>query len=107
MQAKACIVFPSPNLRSAEETGEERYESGTDQGDSAAGHELLHALGLGAGVVVAGLRSAPVGAKPTSTGRRAPFQKVDGAPDAEACTECDHESLKYIYCAVKEIHDTP
>ena len=24
MQAKACIVFPSPNLRSAEETGEER-----------------------------------------------------------------------------------
>ena len=63
---------------------------GTDQGDSAAGHELLHALGLGAGVVVA-----------------ITFQKVDGAPDAEACTECDHEGLKYIYCAVKEIHDSP
>ena len=59
MQAKACIVFPSPNLRSAEETGEERYESGTDQGDSAAGHELLHALGLGAGVVVAITFQAP------------------------------------------------
>ena len=90
MQAKACILFLSPNLRSAEETGEERYESGTDQGDSAAGHKLLHALGLGAGVVVA-----------------ITFPKVDGAPDAEACTECDHEGLKYINSAVKEIHDSP
>ena len=104
MQAGTCIIFPSSSLRSAEQTGEERYESGPDQGDSAAGHELLHTLGLGAGIIVAGLRSAPVGAKPTSTGRRAPFQKVDGAPDTKACSECDHESLKDVYCAVKEIH---
>ena len=37
MQAGACIIFPSPILRSAEQTGEERYESGADQGDYAAG----------------------------------------------------------------------
>ena len=30
------------------------------------------------------------------------FQKVDGTPDAEACAECDHESLKYINSAVKK-----
>ena len=70
MQAGACIIFPSPSLRSAEQTGEERYESGTDQGDSAAGHELLHTLGLGAGIIVA-----------------ISFQKVDGAPDTKACSE--------------------
>ena len=64
-------------------------------------------MSIRAGVVVAGLRSAPVGAKPTSTGRRAPFQKVDGTPDAEACAECDHESLKYINSAVKKIHSVP
>ena len=33
------------------------------------------------------------------------FQKVDGAPDTEACSECDHEGLKYVYSAVKEIHN--
>ena len=87
MQAGACIIFPSPILRSAEQTGEERYESGADQGDSAAGHELLHTLGLGAGIIVA-----------------ISFQKVDGAPDTKACSECDHEGLKYINSAVKEIH---
>ena len=47
-------------------------------------------MSIGAGVVVA-----------------ITFQKVDGAPDAEACTECDHEGLKYINSAVKEIHDSP
>ena len=79
--------FPTPDPGSAEKAGEKRYKGGTDEGNTAAGHELLHALGLGAGVVVA-----------------ITFQKVDGAPDAKACSECDHESLKYFYCAVKEIH---
>lgn len=28
------------------EAGEQRYEGGADEGDTAASHELLHALGL-------------------------------------------------------------
>ena len=33
-------------LRSAEESGQERDEGDADEGDTAAGHQLLHALGL-------------------------------------------------------------
>ena len=82
--------FQSPDPGSAEEAGEKRYEGGTDEGNTAAGHELLHALGLGAGVVVA-----------------ISFQEVDGAPDTEAGAECDHEGLEDVDCAVKEIHNAP
>ena len=32
------------------------------------------------------------------------FQKVDAAPDAKTCAEGDDEGLKYVYCAVEEIH---
>ena len=80
--------FPSPNPGSAKEAGEKRYEGGADEGNTAACHELLHALGLGAGVVVA-----------------ISFQEVDGAPDTEAGAECDHEGLEDVDCAVKEIHN--
>ncbi len=93
-----------PPLRSAEESGQERDEGDADEGDTAAGHQLLHALGLRAGVIVAGLRSAPVGAKPTSTGRRAPFQQVDSTPDAKTGTERHDESLQYTNCAVEKCH---
>ena len=51
------------------------------------GYNMLHALRLRAGVVVAGLRSAPVGAKRTSTGRPAPFQQVNSSPDTETCAK--------------------
>ena len=90
--------------RSAEQTGKKRYQGDADEGDTAAGHQLLHALGFRAGVIVAGLRSAPVGAKPTSTGRRAPFQQVDRAPDTKTGTECHDESLQYTDCAVEKCH---
>ena len=46
-------------------------------------------MSIGAGIVIA-----------------VPFKKVDSAPDAKACSECDHESLEDINCAVKEIHDS-
>ena len=65
---------------------------------------MLHALGLRAGVIVTGLRSAPVGAKPTSTGRRAPFQQVDRTPDTKTGTQCHDESLQYTDCAVEKCH---
>ena len=85
--------------RSAEQTGKKRYQGDADEGDTAAGHQLLHALGLRAGVIVVGLRSAPVGAKPTSTGRRAPFQQVDRTPDTKTGTECHGGSLRYVTAA--------
>jgi len=61
-------------------------------------------MSIGTGVVVAGLRSASVGAKPTSTGRRAPFQQVDRAPDTETGTESDDERLQYADCTVEKCH---
>ncbi len=48
MQAGPASV-PTPDPGSAEKAGEKRYKGGTDEGNTAAGHELLHALGLGAG----------------------------------------------------------
>ena len=45
-----------------------------DSGYTSTGHELLHALALGAGVVVA-----------------VTFQQVDNAPDTETGTERDNE----------------
>ena len=82
--------FPSPGPGSAEEAGEKRYEGGADQGNTAAGHELLHALGLGAGIIVAIF-----------------FQEVDGTPDTETGATCDHEGLEDVDCTVKEIHNSP
>ena len=50
-------------------------------------NELLHALALGTGVVVA-----------------VTLQQVDGSPDAETGTQCDNESLKNGYCAIEKCH---
>ena len=73
--------------RLAEETGEQRYEGNADEGDTAACHKLLHALGLRAGVIVA-----------------VTFHEVDDTPDAETCAERDNEGLKNAYCTVEECH---
>ena len=58
-----------------------------DEGDTAAGHQLLHALGLRAGVIVA-----------------VTFQQVDSTPDAKTGTERHDESLQYTDCAVEKCH---
>ena len=50
-------------------------------------HELLHALGLRAGVVVA-----------------VAFEQVDCAPDAETSAERHIESLQYTNCTVEKCH---
>ena len=78
----------SPSLkdgRSAEQTGKKRYQGDADEGDTAAGHQLLHALGLRARVIVA-----------------VTFQQVDRAPDTKAGTECHDECLQYTDCAVEK-----
>ena len=70
-----------------EKPGEQRYKNHADYGYTGAGHELLHALGLGAGVVVA-----------------VTFQQVDNAPDTETGTERDNEGLKNGDCLFKKCH---
>lgn len=70
-----------------EQPGEQRYKDHADYGYTSAGHELLHALALGAGVVVA-----------------VTFQQVDNAPDTETGTKRDNEGLKNGDCLFKKCH---
>ena len=70
-----------------EQPGEQRYKDHADYGYTSARHELLHALALGAGVVVA-----------------VTFQQVDNAPDTETSTERDNEGLKNGDCLFKKCH---
>lgn len=67
-----------------EKPGEQRYKDHAYHGYTSTGHELLHALALGAGVVVA-----------------VTFQQVDNAPDTETGTERDNEGLKNGDCLFK------
>ena len=43
-------IFPVPSFRkdgrSAEQTGKKRYQGNADEGDTAAGHQLLHAFSI-------------------------------------------------------------
>ena len=77
-----------PRLRLlAEKTRQQRNQGDAHQSNAAASHELLHALRLGAGVVV------------TVT-----LQQVDGTPNTEARTQSDNQSLKNFDSRVKEFH---
>ena len=70
-----------------EKTGEQRYKDHADYGYTSAGHKLLHALALCAGVVVA-----------------VTFQQVDDAPYAETGTEGDNEGLENGDCLIEKFH---
>jgi len=70
-----------------EKTGEQRHESDADEGNAAACHELLHALGLRTRVIVA-----------------VAFEQVDYTPNAETGTESDNEGLENTNCRVKKFH---
>ena len=70
-----------------EKPGEQRYKDHADYGYTSAGHKLLHALALCAGVVVA-----------------VTFQQVDNAPDTKTGTERDNECLKNGDCLFKKCH---
>ena len=63
--------------RLTEQTFEQGNENDADERHAAARHELFHALGFCAGVVVS-----------------VAFQQVNGSPDAEAGTEGDDEGLE-------------
>ena len=70
-----------------EQPGEQRYKNHTNNGYTSASHELLHALALGAGVVVA-----------------VTFQQVDDTPDTKTSAQSDNESLKNGNCLFKKCH---
>ena len=70
-----------------EQPGEQRYKNHTNNGYTSAGHELLHALGLCARVVVA-----------------VTFQQVDDTPDTKTSAQSDNESLKNGNCLFKKCH---
>ena len=74
-------------VRLTEEAREQRNEYDADQGYAAARHELLHALGLCAGVIVA-----------------VTFHEVNDAPDTETGTESNDESLKNTNCGIEKTH---
>ena len=77
-----------PRLRLlAEQTRQQRNQGDAHQSDTAASHELLHALRLGAGVVVA-----------------ITFQQIDGTLNAETGTEGNNEGLEDFDSRVKEFH---
>ena len=85
MPTSPALVFRS--FRS-EKTCKKGNEGDTDKCNTAACHELLHALGLRAGVIIA-----------------VTFHEVDSTPNAKTCTKCYNECLKYAYCAVEKCHD--
>ena len=70
-----------------EQPGEQRYKDHANNGYTSTGHELLHALALGAGVVVA-----------------VTFQQVDNTPDTKTSAQSDNESLKNGNCLFKKCH---
>ena len=72
--------------RSVKKSGKQRYESDTDEGDTAACHQLLHALGLCARIIDA-----------------VTFQMVDCSPDAKTCSKCNNKSLPYGDYAVEKM----
>ena len=74
-------------LGSSEQSAQEGDEDRTDEGNAATGHELLHALRLSTGVIVA-----------------IAFEQVDDAPNAKTGTESNNESLQYIDCGSEESH---
>ena len=59
----------------------------TDDGDARASHELLHALALGTGVIVA-----------------VAFQQIDAASRADAAAQSNHQRTQNIDCRIEKCH---
>lgn len=78
------MLLSFPKLKEAGKLGNELT---ADQDDATAGHELLDALALCAGVIIA-----------------VTFQEVDNAPNAKACADSGHEGLKNLNAAAEKCH---
>ena len=89
MQCHSILFFLCKGGKSrpqvlAEQTVQQRDQGDADEGN-AAGHELLHALALGRGVIAA-----------------VTLQQVDSAPHAETGTKSHDQSLKNFDSRVEE-----
>ena len=71
-----------------EQAGQQGDEGGADEGNAAPRHQLLHALALGSGVVVA-----------------VALQKVDRAPHAQASAQSHNEGLQNGDRTVEKRHN--
>ena len=87
MQVNMYRAAIAARKRSAEQTAQQGDQGDADKGNTTTSHELLHALTLGAGVIVA-----------------ITFQQVDGTSNAETGTQSDNQSLKNFDSRVKEFH---
>ena len=76
-----------PGSGSGEQAGQQGDQGDADEGDTAARHQLLHALALGPGVVVA-----------------VALQKVDRAPHAETGAQRHNEGLQNTDSTVEKCH---
>ena len=83
----AVFFMQSMKKQLTEQIGKQGNEGGADEGHTAAGHELLHTLGLSAGVIVA-----------------VAFKQIDRAPNAKTGTESDNKSLKDTDSGLKKCH---
>ena len=90
MQVNMYGAAIAARKRLAEQTAQQGDQGDTNQGNAAASHELLHALTLGAGVVVT-----------------IALQQIDSTPHAETGTEGNNEGLEDFDSRVKEFHKAP
>ena len=65
----------------------DRYKGHADKGDTAARHELLHALAFRAGIVVA-----------------VALHEVNHAPDTKPGSQSYNKGLQNAYCRIKKCH---
>ena len=70
-----------------EQAGKQRYKGHADKGDTAARHELLHALAFRAGIVVA-----------------VALHEVNHAPDTKPGSQSYNKGLQNAYCRIKKCH---
>ena len=71
----------------AEKPGEQRHQQKANQGNTAASHELFHALAFSPRIIIS-----------------VALQQVNDAPDSETCAKGNNQSLENIDSRVKEIH---
>ena len=87
MQVNMYGAADAARKRLAEQTAQQGDQGDANQGNTAASHELLHALGFCARIIIS-----------------VALQEIDNAPDTETGTERDNEGLKNGDCLFKKCH---
>ena len=87
MQVNMYGAAIAARKRLAEQTAQQGDQGDANQGNTAASHELLHALTLGRRVIAA-----------------VTFHEVHSTPHAQTGTQSNHQSLQNVHCTVKEFY---